>query len=68
MKLSVLPWNKSGMGVAMGTRATTDGQINDLVINENPNQTLRITEKLQFSPTGCGTVLIAFVPPPFEFN
>lgn len=47
------------MGVARGTRATTEGQIDDLVINENPNQTLKITEKLQFSPTGCVTVLIS---------
>lgn len=68
MKLFVLPWNKLGMGFAMGTRATTKGQIDDLVINENPNQTLKITEKLKFSLAGCATVLISFVPPPFELN
>lgn len=56
------------MGVAMGTRATTNGQIDDLVLNESPNQTLKITEKLQFSLAGCATVLISFVPPPFELN
>lgn len=66
MKLFVSPWNKSGMGVATATRATTDGQVDDLAINENP--TLKITEKLQFSPTSCVTVLISFVPPPFELN
>lgn len=68
MKLFVLPRSKLGMGVAMGTGATTAGRIDDLGINENPNQTLKITKKLQFSPTGCAAVLISFVPPPFELN